>query len=82
MTKKIKILLSIIVMAFYYAFDAVIYPRMQEVYALQQAENASAAFVGLQTVQGIYTWIMPILFVLLIVIWFKEIKGLFKRFTN
>lgn len=82
MGKKIKIFISCILLVFYYSFDAVIYPKLMGTFALAQADNGNTAFVGLQTLGWLYTWIMPILFIILIIVWQRDIRAIYKKFTN
>ena len=79
MSKIVKTILTFATITFEYIFTSIIYPNMQQVLALKQAENPEAAFNGFQFLQFIHSYLWIILSILIALIWFKEIKSMLKR---
>lgn len=79
MSTKIKGILTGIILGIYYFIDLRINQRLEEVFTVANVDAGGYAFVSLQLIQWICIWSLPILFITLFIIWFKELKWVHRR---
>lgn len=74
MRRRFGVYLTGLVIGAYVLINHFIDFRLQEVFNLSEIGGEGAIFIGLQLIQWMCTWSLPILFVTLILIWFRDLR--------
>jgi len=79
MKRSIKVLISLALLFAEYIFMAVLYPGLQEKFAMMQGDASDAAFNGLQMLQFAYSYLWIPVIIIVILIWKKELTAIIGR---
>lgn len=79
MKRLVKFIASGVIISIYFIINILIDTKLQETFSMAHVESDGYAFVGLQFVQWVCTWSLPIVLITLIVIWVRDIKGIARK---